>query len=301
LDFAHPETANAAAPASSPRLGRLAQTCLCEEQRGMAEASSATPVSATPVIILNAPQLAENIGAVARVMANFGLSELRLVNPRDGWPQERAWASASGADWPLDNAQLFTSVEDAIADLQRVYATTARPRELQLPILTPRVAAAKLAEAVADGEKVGLLFGAERAGLETADIALCQAVVTLPIDPRFRSLNLGQAVAINAYEWRMTVEDAAPRIFRETFPPADGAAMLGLFEHLERELDEAGFFHPPEKRPSMVQNLRSALGKAHFSVQEARTFRGVITALSRGRGRVLAKLAAQKAAKERGE
>src|SRR5678815_2077865 len=171
----------------------------------MAEASSATPgsatsVSATPVIILNAPQLAENIGAVARVMANFGLSELRLVSPRDGWPQERAWASASGADWPLDNAQLFTSVEDAIADLQRVYATTARPRELQLPILTPRVAAGKLAQAVADGEKVGLLFGAERAGLETADIALCQAVVTLPIDPRFRSLNLAQAVAINAYE-----------------------------------------------------------------------------------------------------
>ncbi|MGH6910021.1 MAG: RNA methyltransferase [Phenylobacterium sp.] len=258
-----------------------------------------TPVPATPVIILNAPQLAENIGAVARVMANFGLSELRLVNPRDGWPQERAWASASGADWPLDNAQLFTSVEDAIADLQRVYATTARPRELQLPILTPRVAAAKLAEAVADGERVGLLFGAERAGLETADIALCQAVVTLPIDPRFRSLNLGQAVAINAYEWRMTVEDAAPKIFREIYPPADGAAMLGLFEHLERELDEAGFFHPPEKRPSMVQNLRSALGNAHFSVQEARTFRGVITALSRGRGRVLAKLAAQKAAKEK--
>jgi len=258
-------------------------------------------VSATPVIILNAPQLAENIGAVARVMANFGLSELRLVNPRDGWPQERAWASASGADWPLDNAQLFTSVEGAIADLQRVYATTARPRELQLPILTPRVAAGKLAEAVADGEKVGLLFGAERAGLETADIALCQAVVTLPIDPRFRSLNLGQAVAINAYEWRMTVEDAAPKIFREIYPPADGAAMLGLFEHLERELDEAGFFHPPEKRPSMVQNLRSALGKAHFSVQEARTFRGVITALSRGRGRVLAKLAAQKAAKEKHE
>jgi tRNA/rRNA methyltransferase len=267
----------------------------------MAEASSVTTVSATPVIILNAPQLAENIGAVARVMANFGLSELRLVNPRDGWPQERAWASASGADWPLNGAQLFTSVEDAIADLQRVYATTARPRELQLPILTPRVAAGKLAQAVADGEKVGLLFGAERAGLETADIALCQAVVTLPIDPRFRSLNLGQAVAINAYEWRMTVEDAAPKIFRESFPPADGAAMLGLFEHLERELDEAGFFHPPEKRPSMVQNLRSALGKAHFSVQEVRTFRGVITALSRGRGRVLAKLAAQKAAKEKDE
>ena len=232
-------------------------------------------------------------------MANFGLSELRLVNPRDGWPQARAWVSASGADWPLDGARLFTSVEDAIADLQRVYATTARPRELQLPVLTPRVAAGQLAQAVADGERVGLLFGGERAGLETADIALCQAVVTLPVDARFRSLNLGQAVAVNAYEWRMTVEASAPKIFRESFPPADGAAMLGLFEHLERELDAAGFFHPPEKRPSMVQNLRSALGKAHFSVQEVRTFRGVVTALSKGRGRVLAKLARQRA--ERGD
>ena len=228
-------------------------------------------------------------------MANFGLAELRLVNPRDGWPQERAWALASGAEWPLNYAQVFDSVSDAIADLQTVFATTARPRELQLPILTPRAAAGQLFEASGRGERMGLLFGGERAGLETADIALCQAVVTLPIDPRFRSLNLGQAVAINAYEWRMTVEDAAPKIFRETHPPADGAAMLGLFEHLERELDEAGFFHPPEKRPSMVQNLRSALGKAHLSVQEVRTFRGVVTALSKGRGRVLAKLAKQKA------
>ena len=256
---------------------------------------------ANPVVILNAPQLAENIGAAARVMANFGLSELRLVAPRDGWPQERAWVSASGADWPLDNAQVFERVEDAIGDLHRVYATTARPRELQLPILTPRTAAEQLARAAAGGERVGLLFGAERAGLETADIALCQAVVTLPVDMKFRSLNLAQAVAITAYEWRMTQADAAPAIFREHSPPANGAEMLGLFEHLERELDEAGFFHPPEKRPSMVQNLRSALGKAHLSVQEVRTFRGVVTALSRGRGRVLAKLASQKAAREGGK
>ena len=259
----------------------------------MAEASETTPV-----IILNAPQLAENIGAVARVMANFGLSRLRMVSPRDGWPQERAWASASGADWPLNDAQLFDRVEDAIADLNRVYATTARPRELQLPILTPRAAAAELSQAIGDGERVGLLFGAERAGLETADIALCQAVVTLPIDMRFRSLNLAQAVAINAYEWRMTGEEGAPHIFREGPPPADGAAMLGLFEHFERELDNAGFFHPPEKRPSMVQNLRSALGRARFTDQEVRTFRGVVTALSKGRGRVLAKLAQQKAERE---
>ncbi|MDO8322349.1 MAG: RNA methyltransferase, partial [Phenylobacterium sp.] len=157
-----------------------------------------------PCIILNAPQLAQNIGAVARAMANFGLADLRLVNPRDGWPQERAWSSASGAEWPLNAARVYDSVEAAIADLHLVYATTARPRELQLPILTPREAAGNLIHEVAEGRKVGLLFGGERAGLETADIALCQAVVTLPIDPRFRSLNLAQAVIILAYEWRMT-------------------------------------------------------------------------------------------------
>jgi len=244
--------------------------------------------------------LAENIGAAARVMANFGLTELRLVNPRDGWPQERAWASASGADWPLNAAKVFDRVEDAVADLQLVFATTARPRELQLPVLTPRQAAGELAAGVDQGLRVGMLFGGERAGLETADIALCQAVVTIPVDMRFRSLNLAQAVSINAYEWALTVADSTPPNFREGPPPADGAAMLGLFEHFERELEDAGFFHPPEKTPSMVQNLRSALSRARLTDQEVRTFRGVVTALSRGRGRVLEKLARQKKEREGG-
>jgi tRNA/rRNA methyltransferase len=254
---------------------------------------------ASPVVILNAPQLAENIGAVARVMANFGLSELRLVNPRDGWPQDRAWASASGADWPLNDARVFGRVEDAIADLQLVYATTARPRELQLPLMTPRTAAAELRRAAGEGLRCGLLFGGERAGLETADVALCQAVVTIPIDPRFRSLNLAQAVAVNAYEWWTAAQDAPPPAFRDGAPPADAAALLGLYEHLERELEAAGFFHPPEKTPSMVQNLRSALGRARFTDQEVRTLRGVVTALSRGRGKVLEKLARKREQEER--
>jgi tRNA/rRNA methyltransferase len=251
-----------------------------------------------PVVILVEPQLAENIGAVARVMANFGLSELRMVRPRDGWPQDRAWASASGADWPLDNAVIFPTLNEAIADLSHVLATTARPRETQLPILTPRQAATDLHDRVAGNQRVGLLFGGERAGLETADIALCQAIVTIPVDERFRSLNLAQAVALNAYEWRLGVDEGPRSAFAvNMLPPADQASVLGLYEQLEAELDSAGFFHPPEKRPSMIRNLRVALGKANLTEQEVRTLRGVVTALSRGRGRVLAKLAAQTAAR----
>lgn len=244
-----------------------------------------------PVVILNEPQLAENIGAVARVMANFGLETLRLVRPRDGWPQDRAWASASGADWVLDGARVFETLAEAIADLRLVYATTARPRETQLPVLTPREAAAELRAAVARGSSVGLLFGGERAGLETADIALTQGIVTIPIDPRHRSLNLAQAVAINAYEWRTAAENAPPANFRDGPEPATQASLQGLFDQLETELETSGFFHPPEKKPAMVRNLRSALQRARFSEQEVSTWRGVVTALSKGRGRVLAKLA----------
>jgi len=247
-----------------------------------------------PCVILNEPQLAENIGAVARVMANFGLDDLRLVRPRDGWPQDRAWASASGANWPLEGARVYGRVEDAIADLHRVYATTARPREVVLPVITPREAAAELHAAVGEGLNTGLLFGGERAGLETQDIALCQAIVTIPIDPRFRSLNLAQAVAINAYEWRTAHADRPPPAFREGAPVADQAMLDGLYGHLEGELQEAGFFHPSEKKPSMVRNLRAIFARAGLNEQEVRTLRGVVTALSRGRGQVLAKLAAQK-------
>jgi tRNA/rRNA methyltransferase len=262
------------------------------------ENPSASARPAPPCVILNEPQLAENIGAVARVMANFGLYDLRLVRPRDGWPQERAWASASGASWPLDDAKVFDSLEGAIADLKLVYATTARPRETRLPVYTPRESASHLAEEVAQGRKVGLLFGGERAGLETHDIALCQAIVSIPIDERFRSLNLAQAVSINAYEWKMTQDDRPWKKFElNVEEPADQATLMGLYEHLEGELEKAGFYHPPEKKPSMVRNLRVPLARARLSDQEVRTFRGVITALSKGRGRVLAKLAA-KAAKD---
>ena len=250
-----------------------------------------------PVVILDKPQLADNIGAVARVMANFGLAELRLVAPRDGWPQERAWATASGADWVLDGVRVFDTVAEAIADLNTVFSTTARPRETRLPVRTPREAARVLYDDQASGLSVGVLFGGERAGLETTDIALTQGIVTIPIDPRHHSLNLAQAVAINAYEWRTLILDAPPPRFREGDPPASNELLLGMYEHLEKELDEGGFFHPPEKKRSMSQNLRVMLGRARFTEQEVATFRGVIHALAKGRGRVLAKLAAKKAEK----
>jgi tRNA/rRNA methyltransferase len=247
-----------------------------------------------PVVILDKSQLAENIGAVARVMANFGLDRLRLVSPRDGWPQDRAWAAASGADWVLDGIVVFDSVAAAVADLNTVFATTARPRETRQPVRTPRESARLLYDDTASGLSVGLLFGGERAGLETTDIALCQGIVTIPIDPRHHSLNLAQAVAINAYEWRALMLDAPPPSFREGDPPATGTLIEGMMGHLETELEEGGFFYPPEKKPSMMQNLRVMLGRAAFSEQEVATFRGVIHALSKGRGRRLEKLAAQR-------
>lgn len=255
------------------------------------------PDLSPPVVILDKPQMAENIGAVARVMANFGLSELRLVSPRDGWPQERAWATASGADWVLEGVRVFGSVAEAMADLTTVFATTARPRETRQPVRTPREAARLLYDDRASGLGIGLLFGGERAGLETTDIALTAGIVTIPIDPRHHSLNLAQAVAINAYEWRTLILDAPPPRFREGEPPASNDLLVGMYEHLEAELEAGGFFHPPEKKRSMSQNLRVMLGRSAFSEQEVATFRGVIHALAKGRGRVLEKLAAKRAAK----
>ncbi|MFZ4166845.1 RNA methyltransferase [Brevundimonas sp. NPDC058933] len=251
-----------------------------------------------PVVILDKSQMAENIGAVARVMANFGLTELRLVTPRDGWPQDRAWAMASGADWVLDGVKVFDSVAEAAHDLHTVFATTARPRETRQPVRTPRESARILYDDTASGLKTGLLFGGERAGLETTDIALCAGITTIPIDPRHHSLNLAQAVAINAYEWRTLILDAPPPRFREGEPPAANALLVGMYEHLEAELDAGGFFHPPEKKPSMSQNLRVMLGRAAFTEQEVATMRGAIHALAKGRGRVLAKLAEKRAAEE---
>lgn len=236
--------------------------------------------------------MAENIGAVARVMGNFGLTELRLVAPRDGWPQARAWDLCSGATWPLDDAKVFETLEEAVADLQVVYATTARNREVHLPVITPRECAAEAMQKSREGLKTGFLFGAERMGLETNDLNHAHYIVTIPVDPRFQSLNLAQAANIVAYEWRLQVMDAPSDAFTQNVePPADLQFVTGLYEHLESELDASGFFFPPEKRPSMVRNLRATFNRAHLTEQEVRTWRGVVKALTKGRGRVLERLA----------
>ncbi|MEJ8574276.1 RNA methyltransferase [Microbaculum marinum] len=236
--------------------------------------------SPAPKVILVAPQLGENIGMVARAMANFGLRELRLVKPRDGWPSDKARAAASGADWVVDEATVYGSTAEAVADLGLVLATTARPREMSKPILTAESAAVRLAERVDAGESAGILFGAERSGLDNDDVALADAIITFPTAPEFASLNLAQSVLLSGYEWFRTRGGTGGRPRAELPPLAAKADVERLFEHLEGELDAAGFLYPPEKRPVMVRNLRTIFLKAALTDQEVRSLRGVIRALS---------------------
>ncbi len=235
-------------------------------------------------VILVKPQLGENIGMVARAMANFGLRELRLVEPRDGWPSEKASAAASGADWVIDGAKLFDTAEEAVADLGIVYATTARPREMSKPVMTPHEAALSLNERLAAGERAGLMFGGERSGLDNEDVALCDAIIQIPTNPDFASLNLAQSVLLVGYEFFRSTNETGGRPRKAELPPvAPKADTMRLFEHLESELDAAGFLHPPEKRPVMVRNLRTIFLKAALTEQEVRSLRGVVRALAERR------------------
>lgn len=250
------------------------------------------PRNAGPAIILVEPQLGENIGTAARAMANFGLADLRVVSPREGWPSERATAAASGAPL-LGKVQVFGTVAEAIADLQFVYATTAREREVGKAVVGPQAAAARMARLAAEGRRVGVLFGRERVGLTNEEVSLADEILTLPVDPAFPSLNVAQAVLIVAYEWRRALlanETAGLPFARSADPPAAKDELIHLFHHLEGALDAAGFFRPPEKRPHMVEALRNLLQRAGLSEQEVRTLRGVIAALERRptRPRVLA-------------
>jgi tRNA/rRNA methyltransferase len=243
----------------------------------------AVPLS--PVIILVEPQLGENIGTAARAMANFGLAELRLVNPRDGWPNERARAAASRADHVIDRARVFGNTEEAVADLRFLYATTARPREVAKRVAGPDEAGRTLRRLAAAGTAAGILFGRERVGLLNEEVALADEILTFPVDPAFASLNVAQAVLLVAYEWRRSPGAAEgadlPFSGAEAQPPAPKEDLLRLFDHFESALAEAGFFRPPEKRPHMSLALRALLQRARLSEQEVRTLRGAIAALER--------------------
>lgn len=244
-------------------------------------------MTSAPAIILARPQLGENIGAAARAMANFGLSDLRLVAPRDGWPNERAYSMAAGALAIVEAAQVFETLADALGGLQTVYATTARLRGVAKPVLTPAEAASRLRAASGGGAKTGLLFGSERSGLDNDEVALATAIITIPTSPDFSSLNLGQAVLLNAYEWWKS-GDATPaeQIEHSGFAvPASRADMIHLFEHLEDELLKSGFLYPPDKVGQMRLNLRAMLNRADLTDQEVRTLRGVIVALTKGKHR----------------
>ena len=241
--------------------------------------------SPAPAIILVEPQMGENIGAAARAMANFGLTDLRLVRPRDGWPNRKAKAAASGATGIVDDVRVFESAEAAIADLNFVYATTARTRDLPKSIVGPREAVAELRARAATGQAAGVLFGRERWGLTNEEIALADAIVTFPVNPKFASLNIAQAVLLMSYEWMIAGLDGALPT-REAFQaidltPAPKEHLLGLMQHLEKALDPTGYFRTPDMKPTMVQNLRAILQRAGFTRDEIDVLHGVIVAFER--------------------
>ncbi len=240
--------------------------------------SSRAPVLGGPVVVLVRPQLGENIGAAARAMLNFGLTEMRLVAPRDGWPSERARATASRADLVLDRATVHDTTVEAIGDLELVLATTARERDMSKPVLRPREAAARLREAQAAGRRAGILFGGERAGLDNDDVARAAAIIEVATNPAFSSLNLAQAVLLIGHEWFQADAEAPAE---SQARPATAAELENFYLRLEAGLDAGGFLKPPEKRPSMVRNIRNIFSRADLSEQEVRTLHGIVSALRR--------------------
>lgn len=241
-----------------------------------------TEFSAKPAIILVDPQMGENIGAAARAMLNFGLTDLRIVRPRDGWPNERADAMAAGAFAQMPPVQVFDTTAAALADCHYILATTARPRDMVKPVFTPHGAAREMRAREQSGQKTAFLYGAERSGLTNDDIALAQGVITIPVNPEFSSLNLGMAVLLTAYEWNQAGVNLPPRILNTgDAPPAPHDKLMELFSRLEAQLDKGGFFRDEGHRPVMVRNLRNLLLRTDMTEQEARTFHGIITALTR--------------------
>ena len=239
-----------------------------------------------PAICLVRPQMGENIGAVARAMLNFGLVSLRLVAPRDRWPNPKAEVVAVGADKVLSAARVEWRLEDALADATLVVAATARPRGLEKPVWSAREAAATLRAAAVQGERPVVMFGPEAAGLESEEVARADAIVTLPVNPGFASLNLANAAAVFCFAYaEARQEHALPAWFRDgESPPATQEDLDAMFAHLESELERGRFFHPLDKAPLMKRNLRSLFMRARLTEQETRTLRGVIKALAIGRG-----------------
>ena len=236
-----------------------------------------------PAIILVEPQMGENIGMVARAMANFGLAELRLVNPRDGWPNEKALATASKADHVIAATKVYDTLEQAVADLNFVYATTARERDGYKPVRSPVIAAETLRARFRAGEGTGILFGRERWGLTNEEVALADEIVTFPVNPAFASLNIAQAVLLMSYEWMKSgMEDLGAVPFQAMGQtPSTKEQLFGLFDQLEEALDARGYFHPAGKKPKMVDNLRAVLSRRAFTEQEISVLRGVISSLDR--------------------
>jgi len=245
-------------------------------------------VNGGPAVILVRPQLAVNIGMCARAMANFGLDDLRLVNPREGWPRndeyrDIAYSAAAGATRVLDGARVFSSVEAAVADLNAVYATTARERGQMKAVLTP--SAAMAATAAASGERRGILFGPERTGLDNDEVAIADSIVTFPSNPAYASLNLAQAVLICGYEWFKAAHGdrlPASTIRRPASPPAQREMLLAFFDYLEGKLDESGFFRPAAKKPGMRRNLRNIFHRRELTQQDLRTLWGAVVRLVEG-------------------
>jgi tRNA/rRNA methyltransferase len=247
-----------------------------------------TSIGGGPAVVLVRPQLAVNIGMCARAMANFGLDDLRLVNPKAGWPRqdeyrEVAYAAAAGAAHILDAARVFESTEAAVADLNYVYATTARERGQAKRVLTPSLALPETAAAQA--QKRGVLFGPERTGLDSDEVALADAILTFPANPAYSSLNLAQAVLLVGYEWFKAAHGDAPpppAVERYLSPPATREMTLSFFEYLEEKLDAAGFFKPEGKKPGMKRNLRNIFHRLELTEQDVRTLWGVVVRLVEG-------------------
>jgi tRNA/rRNA methyltransferase len=231
--------------------------------------------AAKPVIVLVRPQLGQNIGKAARAMLNFGLTEMRLVAPRDGWPNPDAGPSASGADVVLEKAQVVDNVQEAIADCSTVYASTVRRRDLVMPVVKPEQMADEIAGSPG---RTAILFGPERSGLETEDVALANKIVTVPINPEFGSLNLAQAVILLAYEWSKRSELAVPSS-KELEARAPQSEVEGLIGQLEEELEAKGYFHPPSRTQATKNTIRTIFTKTGWSSREVKAIRGIIRAL----------------------